>query len=165
MLNHLQNHSSKCTGQYIFPLADCIRSRGCAAALSPAAAKSVLVEDFGVGCVIHSYGGAHTLSPQKSTSEGCRLLQNHEAVAMETALEPVRRCHIVQDLSEPWSETEKHRKTERKWIERIFRMLPPVLDLRDTDPPSEGPSSSTPGPRTGWAGQGHYSTETVMTER
>lgn len=88
------------------PLADYMKSQGCATELS-LAAKSVLVEDFGVGCVIHSYGGAHTLSPQISTSEGRRLLQNQEAVATETTLEPVRRRHIVQGLSEPWSEIER----------------------------------------------------------
>lgn len=99
------------------PLADYMKSQGRATELS-LAAKSVLVEDFGVGCVIHSYGGAHTLSPQTSTSEGWGLLQNQEAVATETTLEPVRRCHIVQGLGEPWSEI------ERKRIERLFPHIP-----------------------------------------
>lgn len=88
------------------PLADYMKSLGRATELS-LAAKSVLVEDFGVGCVIHSYGGAHSLSPQTSTSEGWGLLQNQEAVATETTLEPVRRCRIVQGLGEPWSEKER----------------------------------------------------------
>lgn len=87
---------------------------GCAAQLSLAAVKSVLVEDVGVGWVIHSYGEAHTLSPQPSAAEGWRVPQNQEAVAVETTLELVRWCHFIQDPGESWSETGKYRNKERK---------------------------------------------------
>lgn len=73
------------------------------------AAESVLVEDFGVGSVIYRYAAAHTLSPEISTSQRWRLLQKHQAVAMEATLEPARRCHVAQGLGEPWSETEEGR--------------------------------------------------------
>lgn len=69
----------------------------------------MLVKSFGVGCVIQSDGGPHTLSAQTGASECRRLLQNHEAVAMETTLEPVRGCHVAQDLREPWSEAQRGR--------------------------------------------------------
>lgn len=52
----------------MFPLADWLRSK--AAELSSAAVKSVLVEDFDVGRVIHSDAGTHALSSQASAAEG-----------------------------------------------------------------------------------------------
>lgn len=96
------------------PSADWLRSK--AAALSLAAVKSVQVEDFDVGRVIHRDAGTHTLSPQTSSAEGWRLLQSHEAVATETALQLVRWCHFIQDLSEPW-DTEKQKRANWHSVE------------------------------------------------
>lgn len=105
----------------MFPLADWLRSK--AVELSSAAVESVLVEDFDVGRVIHTDAGTHTLSPQTSAAEGWGLLQSHEAVAAETALELVRCCHFIQDLGEPW-DAEKQKRADWDLMEhRVLHLI------------------------------------------
>lgn len=84
-----------------FPFSDWLKSPGlCRSRSVSLAPEAVLVEDGGVGGVIHRHAGARAASPEAGGAHGRGPLQRHEAVTMETAGAGARGRHGVQHLGE-----------------------------------------------------------------